>query len=171
MLRTKLEAKIDSLLGSKLQESAFLAAALYTYWNQLQLASKQASADPSVITAKLADLRVKRQRVLDTFFEGVIEKQERDRKLAAVQAEVESYQRLLVELAQSGRSSPVDDLEKVLEPFMEWEFLEREDKRALLALICPEIRVFQYSVKSLVLRLGTLAARDGNEVSRSKMGA
>jgi len=154
MLRTKLESKIDSLLGSKLQESGFLTGALDAYRNQLQQSAKRPGADPAAIAAKLDDLRGKRQRVLDTFFEGVIEKQERDRKLAAIQTEVESYQRLLAELDQTERPSCVEDLEKVLEPFMEWEFLEREDKRALLALICPEIRVFQYSVKSLVLRLG-----------------
>jgi hypothetical protein len=62
--------------------------------------------------------------------------------LATILDESESYQTLLLESARSSPSS-VEDLEEVLEPFAEWEFLEREDKRALLALICPEIRVFQ----------------------------
>jgi DNA invertase Pin-like site-specific DNA recombinase len=171
MLRRKLESKIDSLLGSRLQERAFLSAVLVAYRNQLEQSSRRPGIDQSTITAKLADLKAKRQRVLDAFFESVIEKLERDRKLAGIQAEAEAYQKLLVELAQTERPSSIEDFEQALEPFSEWEFLEREDKRALLALICPEIRVFRYTVKSLVLRLGALAAADGNEVSRSRTDA
>ena len=41
------------------------------------------------------------------------------------------------------------------------------DKRALLSGICPEIKVFQYTVKSLVVRLRA-TADDGNHDNHSK---
>ena len=170
MLRAKLEPKIDGLLGERLQERSFLGAVLDAYRNQLELSTKRQGIDRPEIAAKIAELKVKRQRVLDAFFEGIIEKQERDRKLAGIEAESESYQRLLLESAQLERPSSIDELAEVLEPFAEWEFLEREDKRALLALICPEIKVFQYAVKSLVLRFGGPTG-DSHDGSRSKMDA
>lgn len=164
MLRTKIETKLDCLLGEKLLERDFLSSVLDAYRNQVEQSSDQQGIDQSAIAAKLTELKAKKQRVLDAFFEGVIEKAEPDRKLATVQNEVDSYRRLLVEAVRPAQPASVADLERVLEPFTEWEFLEREDKRSLLSMICPEIKVFQYTVKSLMLRLGALAS-DGDNAS------
>jgi len=170
MLRTKLESKLDCLLGEKLRDRMFLSAVLDAHKNQLEQSPRQRDLDRASISAKLTDLKGKKQRVLDAYFEGIIERQDRDRKLAGVRAEQDSYQQLLLEAAQSGSPATMTDLEKILEPFCDWEFLERGEKRSLLAGICPEIKVFQYTVKSLTLRFGTVAA-DGNSVSRVKMAA
>jgi DNA invertase Pin-like site-specific DNA recombinase len=164
MLRTKLETKLDSLLGQKLQERTFLATVFDAYRHHMGQPSSQRGVDQSAIVAKLAELEARKQRVLEAFFDGVIEKAERDRKLATVQNEVDSYQRLLVDAARPPQPASVADLERVLEPFTEWEFLGREDKRSLLSMICPEIKVFQYTVRSLTLRFGALTT-DRNNVS------
>jgi DNA invertase Pin-like site-specific DNA recombinase len=169
MLRAKLESKIDCLLGERLSERGFLGNALDAYKSQLKQSSNQQAVDQALIAAKLDELKAKKLRVLDAFFEGLIDKSERDRKLASIQRDVDSYERLLPE-AGFERPSTVADLEQVLEPFSEWEFLEREDKRALLAMICPEIKIFQYTIKSLVLRLSVLES-GRNNISRSRMGA
>jgi DNA invertase Pin-like site-specific DNA recombinase len=169
MLRTKLESKLDFLLGEKLCEKSFLEDVLGTYKAQLELSSKRQTIDRSAITTKLTDLKSKKQRVLEAFFEGVIEKPDRDRKLASIQSEAESYQRLLLDTTPSDWPSSVVDLEEVLEPFGEWEYLEREEKRALLAVVCPEIQIFQYTVKSLAVRWPL--SPDGNDVSRVRMAA
>ena len=60
------------------------------------------------------------------------------------------------------------DFEEILEPFAEWEFLERDDKRVLLAAFCPEIRVERYVVKSLMLNC---VAEGANEVNQSRAAA
>jgi hypothetical protein len=169
MLRAKLESKIDCLLGEKLRERHFLGHALDAYKSQLEQYSNRRAIDQASIAARLAELKDKKVRVLDAFFEGLVDKFERDRKLTNIQCDVDSYERLLLE-AGLERPSTVADLEQVLEPFSEWEFLEREDKRALLAMICPEIKIFQYTVKSLVLRVSVLAS-GRNNASRSKTGA
>jgi DNA invertase Pin-like site-specific DNA recombinase len=154
MLRTKLEAKLDCLLGEKIRKRGFLSAVLDAHKVQSGKSSTYLGINQSAVIAKLTDLKEKKQRVLDAFFDGVIDKRERDRRLLLVQAEADSYQRLLLEGERFAQPLGLQDLEQVLEPFSEWEFLERDDKRALLSVICPEIKVFQYTVKSLVLSLG-----------------
>jgi hypothetical protein len=42
-----------------------------------------------------------------------------------------------------------------LEPFVHWEFLNREDRRWLLAQLCPEITVYRYLIKGVKLNLPT----------------
>ena len=169
MLRAKLESKIDCLLGEKLRERGFLGHAMDAYKSQLEQSSNQHTVDEASIAAKLVELKAKKLRVLDAFIEGFVDKFERDRKLTDIQCDVDTYERMLLE-AGLERPSTVADLEEVLEPFSEWEFLERQDKRALLAMICPEIKIFQYTVKALVLRLSLLAS-GRNNASRSKTGA
>ena len=65
------------------------------------------------------------------------------------------------------RSQSFDELQVVLEPLSEWEFLEREDKRALLQAICPEISVFRYTVRTVMINLG-VESGGSSEASRLK---
>ena len=48
----------------------------------------------------------------------------------------------------------LDGVLSLVEPFAEWEFLDREDKRAMLTILCPEISVQYYVIKGLTLNLG-----------------
>ena len=69
---------------------------------------------------------------------------------------ISTYENLLMECSPQAEKRPVLGLESVLavvEPFTEWEFLDREDQRALLRTLCLEISVFRYSVKGLTLNL------------------
>ena len=170
MLRTKLEAIIDSLLGERLRERNFLAGILDAYQARRKRSVSELAIDQVSISAKLAELKTKRERVLETFFEGIIDRSERDRRLGQIQCDLESFEQLLAQSRRPDPPSTIAGLEQILEPFGEWEFLDRQDKRALLAMICPEITIFQYSVKSLVLRVGGLPG-DRNKVSRSKTAA
>ncbi len=166
MLRKKLEPRIDYLLGEKLREPDFLRRVVDEHNEEVERSSKSAGGNESAITARLNALTEKKQRVLETFFEGVIDKQERDRRLEETEREIIAYQGLLAECVPRRVRRP-EDVEASLEPFGEWEFLERDDKRALLAMICPEISVYRYTVKSLVLNLDVSPA-GGDKVSRSK---
>lgn len=158
MLRTKLEAKINCLLGERLREKSFLVQILNDYQKLLDESVNRAPIDQVAISAKLTDLIMKKERILDAFFEGVLDTLERDRRLTQLQNEVDSYERLLIEARKPDPRLTLSDLAQVLEPFSEWEFLAREDKRSLLRVICPEIMVFQYTVHSIALRIGGLAS-------------
>jgi DNA invertase Pin-like site-specific DNA recombinase len=157
MLRDKLEPKIDAMVGEKLQDSVFLARVLREYNDRLTSPSfvESAEVDRAEVSRKLNDLRDKKDRILDTFFEGMIDRVKRDVALATVEHEMESYN-LLLGTPQRPEPRPVpsiDCLLKTIEPFADWEFLSRDDRRALLRQLCPSISVYRYTVKSLTLNI------------------
>jgi DNA invertase Pin-like site-specific DNA recombinase len=164
MLRKKLEPKLDLLLGEKLRESTFLRRIVEQYNEQNVIHPNPSVMNERELTAKLEVLASKRQRVLETFFEGVISKEERDRRITEIERETKVFQDLVMEVVSPVQSRSFDDIKAALEPLAEWEFLEREDKRSLLQAICPEISVFRYTIKSLTVNLGAEPA-GGNEVS------
>ena len=173
MLRKKLEPKIDFLLAEKLREPEFLSRVVDEFNARTQTVASTAVAERSIIDKKLSALEAKRRRILEAFFDGAIDKSEREIRIAQVDAEVAAFQKILLDTmpaVQDVRSEA--EIEQALEPFAEWEFLEREDKRALLAALCPEIQVERYIVKSLVVNLVT-EIRSGScyDVSQNRAAA
>ena len=167
MLRRKLEPKLDVLVSEKLRDPEFLQRVVDDY-NAIQEVKPAPMAKlEQGLAANLGVLSEKRQRVLEAFFEGVVTKEERDRKIAEIEREKNTIQCLLIEPVQQAVHHSMDEIQMALEPLAEWEFLEREEKRALLRVICPEIIVFRYTVKSLVVSLRTGMA-GGNEVGHLK---
>ncbi len=165
MLRKKLEPKIDFLLGEKLREPDFLSRAVDELNAGIRSSVSAAATERTTISKKLANLEAKRQRILEAFFDGTIDKQERDSRVARLDRELSSFRQILLDSTPAVLDLRSEaDFEEILEPFAEWEFLEREDKRALLAVLCPEIRVERYVVKSLMLNL---VAEGCNEVSQN----
>lgn len=162
MLRKKLEPRIDHLLGEKLREPAFLTQVVDEFNSRTRDAANRPGVERSAIQKKLAALGSKRKRILEAFFEGVIEKDERDSRITEVDAEMETFQQILLDSTPAVKDVSTAKLEQILEPFGEWEFLCREDKRTLLADICPEIEVDKYNITSINVNITC------NEDSRSK---
>ncbi len=160
MLREKLEPKLDQLLGERLLERNFLLPLLETYNDAAQRAAPTPGIDAPTVQAKLAALAEKHRRVLDGFFEGVVDREERNRRLEDVSQEVAVYRNLLLESVPEPRPPALDlaTVRALLEPLADWEFLEPTDRRALLATLCPEIVVSRYTIKSLRLNLDRYTA-------------
>jgi site-specific DNA recombinase len=159
MLRDKLEARINSLIGEKLQNPTFLATVLQDYQDRLATPSLQESpeVDRSAVIEKVDSLRLKKSRILEAFFEGVIDRTRRDEALRDVDREVDSYNELISAPSARLQPQPVLSLASILrvvEPLADWEFLGRDHRRALLRQLCPEISVYHYKVKSLTLNVG-----------------
>jgi DNA invertase Pin-like site-specific DNA recombinase len=174
MLRRKLEPKIDSLIGEKLQDSAFLARVLRDYGDRLVSCSRHESptVDEPAVVRKLEDLRAKKERVVDAFFEGVIDRVQRNEKLQDVDREIDLYSGLLGASFGSPEPPPLLTLEAMLqaiEPLADWEFLTRHDRRRLLQQLCPEISIYRYTVKSLTLNVGTGTQSSGDTGSHPRM--
>ena len=155
MLRKKLEPKLDVLLGKKLREPDFLRIVVDRYTEQQGLKLNLPAKNDRGLAVKLEILAAKRQRVLETFFEGVINKDERDRRIGEIDSEGRVFQDLLMETAPSEKPRSLIEVQAALEPLGECEFLERNEKRSLLQAICPEISVSRYTVKSLTINFGT----------------
>jgi hypothetical protein len=151
MLRKKLEPKIDRLLGEELRKPTFLQGILDAYNDKKTPA--RGPVDFTTLDGKLEILKEKRQRILSAFFEGVIDRLERDTRLAEVDRENSIYQGILNAPADSPDPISIHDIQACIEPLGEWEYLERHDKRALLTSICPQISVFHYRINSITLDL------------------
>src|SRR5713101_2351554 len=168
MLRTKLELKIDSLLGDKLQHPDFLSRVVEQYNGRNADTTRRPAFDQCAMTNKLTALAEKKQRILETFYDGVIDREQRNQLVEEIHREISAYRKLLLHSAPQPEPSLNQDVASLLalvEPFAEWEFLEREDKRELLRHLCPEISIYRYTIKSLTLNL---LAQSGNEDSRSR---
>jgi hypothetical protein len=86
--------------------------------------------------------------------------------LAVIDRELRVYSDLLV--GKSPIQSPTPhQLAQIFEPFVEWEFLGRDDKRQLLAVTMPEICVSEYRVVGVKLLPSTF----GTEVSHTDKGS
>jgi site-specific DNA recombinase len=167
MLRTKLEPKLDFLISDKLREPDFLEQVVESYNESIEKTGLYSGHDQHVLTVKINELQEKRRRVLDSFFDGLISKEECSSRIDRIDRDVSAFQRLLAESPQKQPPRSTDQIRAALEPLAEWEFLEREDKRALLSIWCPEISVFRYKIKTVSLNLAAVKA-DCDEVSRSK---
>jgi DNA invertase Pin-like site-specific DNA recombinase len=170
MLRKKLEPKVEHVLGNMLCKPDFLARVVSGYNRSLRTSAT--ATDQAVITATIHSLRGKRERVLETFFDGIIDKGERDRRVEEIDNETLAYERLLLQSAGPNKSDELDldAARAIVEPFAEWALLGRTDKRKLLEALSPEIRVSRYEIKDLRLNLGAQRS-DGYEGSHFREAA
>jgi hypothetical protein len=158
MLRWKLEPKIDHVLSDMLCRKEFLESIVNAHNEETRQDTK--AADQVTLNAQIASLKEKRRRVLDTFYEGLINKQERNARVEELEKEIAAYQKILLGSASSAekeRDLSVNDLLAIVEPFAEWAFLSRDEKRKLLGFLCPDISVFSYEIKSSQLNLNSQA--------------
>jgi hypothetical protein len=126
----------------------------------LRRSSGSKSADEvRKLSAEIKALNRKRDRVLDLFSDGVIEKAELSSRLFPI-----TEGKRVAEAALSRTEQcPVLDLEKLIAafaPFAEWEFWTREQKRQVLATLTPDIRVAEYKVESLGLNPSLFSDED-----------
>ena len=144
MRRERLEAELDSLFAEKLTSAKFLR----------QVERDMKKARPQVNTERLEtqiqSLAGKRQRVLDSYFEGIINPTERDLRLA----EIDREKKIAAELL--GRQKPsaqvdIGTLSRVFSTFLRFKKLGSQDKRKLLTAIAPEILVSNYVIAGLYL--------------------
>ena len=99
---------------------------------------------------QIATLHAKRSRILDSYFDGVISASDRDTRVALVDKELKLLETIL------GRETPNVDvtlqtLAEAFAPFVEFDLLNREDKRTLLNTLTPTITVANYEVKGLLI--------------------
>jgi hypothetical protein len=110
----------------------------------------------------MTQLKGKRERVIDLFVEGIISADDRDQKLATIEKDLG----LCIE--QLGRIAPnpafgVQELASLFEPFFEFQYLSRDQKRTMLGAVVPEIRIRNGQVIGFTLLPGVGV---GSEISR-----
>ncbi len=162
MRRERLEASLDSLFAQRLTDGDFLEDLMEQYRHGRDGENNQVVR----LQSELRALAGKRERVLGTYFDGVITQEERDRRLAAVERDQALYRQMLMRESPE-MSFSAAELAQVFAPFHEWEFLSRDHKRRLLQAIVPGIHAHNYRVAGLSI----LTDRCRNEISPTGKGS
>lgn len=150
MRRDIVDPSLDALFFERLTDRDFLAELVSEFEKKSNVRESEASIARA--QAEIIRLEARRQRVLDSFFDGVINVTERDMSLARIDDDLRTARNLLFSVKPE-RAVDVDTLAALFQPFFEWEFLGRDDKRRILAVVVPEIKIANYQVRGLWLNL------------------
>lgn len=96
---------------------------------------------------------------MDAYFENLIDRAERDRRLEVLEADGELYGNVIARAASVAPTLTARQLASAFAVFREFEFLGRTDKRSLLRATTPEIHIQDYRIVGLRL-LADSASRD-----------
>lgn len=151
--RDRLEPLLHSVFADHLTSRSFLKRHVMPAVKGLN----KTRGDSSAIQRQLATLNSKRQRILDTYFEGVITLSDRDNRIATVDRDRKALEAILA------RDKPRSDvtletLVDAFQPFVEFDLLNRDNKRRLLNIVAPQITVSKYEVRDVSLCLNTIHA-------------
>jgi hypothetical protein len=141
MRRDRLDPYLDLMFTRKLTSREFLRGKLAA------IQRSTVSTDHERLSAQVRSLSGKRQRVLDSYFEGVITSSERNARLGAIENDLQIARAMLKR--DTGPISDSDRLAKVFGAFRAFDELQRDQKRRLLNTITPEIEVKDYWVKGI----------------------
>ena len=163
---TVIEPKIEELLSARLQDTNFLdvVAAAYSKSQEVPISV----SDVTAIRRQIENLTARRGRILEAFFDGSIDRSQRDEQLAKVDAELQAYKAMAMPTTVAGSSLSAADLAQLFSVFVEMPFLQRNDKRSLLKGLGVEIFVRGYEICSVAIR--NVAGLGCNTDNRSKMG-
>ena len=148
MARVKLEARLDALFASSLSSPMFLEQCVEGL--RARHERSDARLHSQQLTSEISSLREKRNRVVDGFVEGVIDREERNRRLAAIEHDIEAASTILMRETLP-LTVDIPALVGALAPLVEWERWSRDQKRSVLAALVPDIRVADYQVESIGL--------------------
>lgn len=146
MRKERLEPELDALFTKRLTNPRVLQKLVKG------LNKKRPTADTEKLSERLSSLTTKKQRILDYYFEGGITAQERDSRVAEIGHEERTLSGLLAK-HQPNPDLETDRLVELFSVFTEFDMLERNEKRALLGAIAPEILVAQYRIDGLFFSL------------------
>jgi hypothetical protein len=100
------------------------------------------------LMAEIKTLREKRSRVIETYLEGVISREDRDRILSTTDRELKVAQDILMRETPH-KSIQITDLIEAFAPLANFACWTRDQKRSVLAAMTPDIRCADYKIESL----------------------
>ena len=166
MRRERLERCIDRLFSERLTDRGFLEQIASEYF--ARSASGVGKAEILRLQQARERLEEKRKRVLEAYFDNLIDRAVRDKRLSEIETDVRFYENMLLKAQPAAQGVSADELAEVFAPLREWEFLSRLDKRRVLQTVAPQIHVDNYRVKGIAL---LAEPTHGNEVSHTDRGS
>lgn len=152
MRRDMLDPFLDQVFAKKLSSPMFLS--------RLVRNRQQPTTNIDQIRKQLQSLTAKRERVLDTYYEGVITGLERDSKMAEIEREKQVFSDLLLR-EEPARGIDADLLARQFKVFAQFDLLSRDQKRRILNTITPRIVVANYEVEGMMCSLNESLGRMG----------
>ncbi len=167
ILARKIEPKIDELLSARLQDRNLLesVAEEYLLGPAPSESAPVGAADKEQVEREVESLQAKRQRVLETYFDGLINRIERDQRLVTIEAEIASFESLKAsDPAVEDNGVSLETLVELVSVFSEWPSLGRDDKRSLLHSLGAEIHVEGYTIRCFALAKPVLHTNNGDHL-------
>lgn len=158
MRRDLLDPHLNRIFAERLTSPTFLRQ------NVVPAINKRRGPSPDMERAQqqIESLGAKRQRVLDAYFDNVITAVDRDARVAAIDRERRAFE-TIVSTARPLPDITLNTLIEIFAPFVEFDLLNREDKRALLNILTPEIVVANYEVKGMLIGSGMAHHTDAGD--------
>jgi hypothetical protein len=163
-----IEPKIEELLSVRLQDDSFLNRIAEAYFAQEMPIG---TSDASVMRRQIENLTAKRGRILEAFFDGAIDRRQRDEQLGRVDAELKTFRGMVATSKVAGSSVSAAGLADLFSAFVEMPFLQRNDKRLLLRGLGVEIFVKGYEICTLTMRNNTGIGCDSGNRSKTVRSA
>jgi DNA invertase Pin-like site-specific DNA recombinase len=160
-----IEPKIEELLSVRLQDDDFLGGIAEAYLMRQAEDMLIGVSDVTAVQRQIESLTAKRNRILEAFFDGTIDRGHRDEQLSRVDAELKAYQGLAAPRV-AGHFVSTGELADLFSAFAEMPFLQRDDKRLLLRRLGVQVSVSGYKICALAMR--SVGGPGCNTDSRSK---
>lgn len=169
--REVVEPMLDRAILAHLLDVDVLTDALLAYEDALRSDVRvRLGADPDELARRLDAARRKRGRVMDLWIEGRLDsKEERDRRLAGVEAEISAAETALAACAPAAPLPAVtaEFVQMIVGTFYRWERLRREDRRLLLEALSPTFYVNPGRVRGVSFSFGALAVLEPKALEKA----
>jgi DNA invertase Pin-like site-specific DNA recombinase len=149
MRRERVEAHLDLLFTQRLTDRKFLDEIVSELSERAGTTGSK--SDISKLHRMNKRIQETRKRVLEAYFEGLINKEERDRRLEQIKTDQQFCDQQLRYIHTETYTVSAEKLALIFAPLQQWEYLSRNHKRRLLQAIMPEIHVQNYNVTKLAL--------------------
>lgn len=166
LVAEKIERELDHAIRRRLLDPDVLVAALGEYAASMDARWRAPAEDAASLAQRLTALESKRVRVLESYYEGLISKGDRDRRLAPLAEEVAALQRRMGTPAAAVPAALEERaLVALLTTFAEWTHVEHAGRRSILEALQPTFYVGKYHVAGVRFPLASLSG--GNTDSHS----
>lgn len=150
--REVMEEHVDAALSGSLADEELLWNAVRAYEESLDAAWRTPSVDEAAVRRQIAELEQRRERIVESYLDGIISRTRRDQELAEIAEKSAAAAALLKqEPAPPAPALTREDVAALALVLAEYAFLEREAKRVMLEALTPRIYVRKYAVVGVEL--------------------
>jgi len=160
MRKDRLESELDRLFTKRLTKPSFLKRHVLAPLKQ----KTQPAGNTALLLTQLESLQGKRKRILDSYFDGTIQMAERQDRIASVETERKTIEGILARQIPA-KQLTVEVLAETFAPFMEFDLMNRAEKRRLLNTLTPSIVAKDYQIDGMWIGLA-----GGNDESLTDTG-